>query len=487
MATSKPKAAPESIIAELWRRGELRWKLKRCQVVMLDAILGSGRFKFIVKCARRLGKSYLLCLFAIETCLKKPGAQVRYAAPTAKALRKIVRPIMNKILRDCPDELRPRFISSEGMYVFPNGSEIHLAGVNSGNADDLRGTACDLFLIDEARDIDELHYLVHDVAMPQFLDPDGNVVRGRRLVVASSPAHSSGHEFTVMAQEAKAEGNYAHYDIFAGQYPADVIRMFLIEDGVPEADVEALLAGRHTEIKSTTVKREYLAMDVIDEEVAIVGEWRPRFIFERKPEETDKYLHRYLWMDIGVQRDLTVILLVLYDFPRAMAYIEDEVVIKGPIVTTALIAKELKAKIEEAGRREYQDCYRRIADNSHPLLLNDLSFDHQILFSPTDKGRLHEMVNTLKMWVKDGRLGAHPRCRHTTGSLEAGTWNKQRTEFARSEAFGHYDAIAACVYGVRNVDENTNPIPEHIQNPWLRAQKQQLSETGKTLKKAFQR
>src|SRR5688572_9375828 len=113
-----------------WAAGNLRYKLKPCQLEMLGAIDASERFKYVIKCSRRLGKSFLLVTLANMVCQKKKGAQVRYVAPTGKALRKIVHPIMQKILVDCPEILKPTWKSQDMMYVYPNGSELHLAGVN---------------------------------------------------------------------------------------------------------------------------------------------------------------------------------------------------------------------------------------------------------------------------------------------------------------------------------------------------------------------
>jgi hypothetical protein len=519
--TPRERAALQSLS---WQHGELGWKLKPCQRDMLSAIQGSQRFKYVIKCARRLGKSFLLCLLAISICIRKPGAQVRYAAPTGKALRKIVKPIMGKILKDCPRHIRPVWNSQDQCYTFPNGklnpkdpyeggSAIHIAGVNGGHADDLRGTECDLFLIDEARDIDDLHYLVHDVALPQFLDVDKQVVQGRRLIVASSPAQSKAHDFSIMADEAKAEGYYSHYDIFAGGYSDEIIRMFFKEDGLLEEDADALLDGRIDDIQSTTVKREYLALDVIDSDVAIVGEWSSKFIQEWEPTDFDRFYHRYVFMDMGVQRDLTVVQFARYDFVRAKLYIEDEIVIKGPKVTTPMIAKEIFERTgmppdvpqsvldqlyavgmsptvnDTAPRKEYAQAYRRIADNSHPLLLNDLLSIYDLAFTATSKDFLHEMVNSLRVWVRSGRLIVNPRCRHTIGALESGVWNEKRTEFARSRTFGHFDAIASLVYGTRGIDTQTNPIPPQFgidrMNVVILPQPKRLSKAAISICDAF--
>jgi hypothetical protein len=422
-------------------------------------------------------------------CLQKPGALVRYAAPTAKALRKIIRPLMTKILRDCPDELRPQYLSAEGMYKFPNGSEIHLAGVNGGHADDLRGTACDLFIVDEARDVDDLDYLVHDVAMPQFLDPDGNVVKGRRLLIASSAASSPDHPFATMCADAEVEGNYSEYDIFDGQYPLEVIRMFLEEDGVDKEDIEKLFQGDYTAIKSATVKREYLNMAVVDEERAIVPEWKEEYEIEWDAAQDPnidplyQFWHKYEFLDIGVQVDKTVCLFGYYNFLEARLYIMHEVDVSGSKTTTDLIYKAITDKEKEIG---YSDVYRRVADNSHPLLLNDLSAKG-VPFAATDKEKLHEMVGELRVWTKAGRVRIHKRCKQAIGCMRSGIWDAKRKEFERSKVLGHYDALAALIYGVRNLDVWTNPVPSYIDNPgrWPVKKKSTLSPMGQDLKAAF--
>lgn len=408
---------------------------------MRKAILEWTGFKYLIKCARRLGKSYLLCLLAIEMCLKKSGAMVRYAAPTHKDLKKIVIPIMSKILRDCPQQLRPIWKSSEGVYVFPNGSEIHLAGVNM-NPEHLRGTACDLFIIDEGGSVNNLEYVVNDIAMPQFLDPDGKVVEDRKLIIAGSPAITPAHEFTEMANEAQVNGNYSHFDIYQGGYPPQLIEKFKEECG-----------GEST----TTWKREYLALDVVDEERAIIPEWREEY--EQLPpiDEFFQFHLKYEALDIGI-RDLTVCLFAYYDFKRAKLYVMDEFVLNGPKMTTEVLAQGIKDK--ERAVFGGHSVYKRVSDIDL-LLIQDLSMLHGLPFFPTDKGYLEEMVNEVRIWVNQGRIIVSPKCQQLSGCLRYGVWNEKKSEFERSKAYGHFDSLAALLYLVRNIDKTTNPIPMH--------------------------
>ena len=413
---------------------------------MWEAIKASKYFKFVVKCSRRLGKTYFLCALSIYECRRKPYTMVRYAAPTNKALKKFIIPVMRAILEDCPPEMCPQFIKSDGYYLFPNGSELHLAGVNNDNADSLRGTHADLFIIDEAGFVDDLEYVINDVALPQFLDPDGKVVEGRKLIISGSPARTPAHPFTQVSREAEAKGNYAHYDIFQAEYPPHVLQMIIDECGGEE---------------STTWKREYLALDVVDENYALVPEWRASFISPPVKDDKFQFYHKYVALDIGV-RDLTVALFAHYDFLKATLYIHEEVVLSGPQMTTERLAQEIRATeaktfgLDKNGNP--MRVHKRVSDIDL-LLLNDLRALHKLYFAPTDKGKLEEMVNEVRIWVNQGKVVVSPNCKQTIGCLAYGVWNEHRTDFERIPEYGHFDALAALMYMIRNVDQNVNPIP----------------------------
>lgn len=452
-----------------WQLGDLSYKLKPCQKEMLTRVDGSRGIKYVIKCARRLGKSYFLSTLAISTCIKKDRAMVRFAAPTNKALRKFIIPIMRKILEDCPEPLKPELISSDSVYRFPNGSEIHLAGVNNDNSDSLRGTHADLFIIDEAGFVDDLRYLIDDVALPQFLDPDGTVVANRKLVVSSSPARTPAHEFTEIARECEIEGNYSHFDIYQGGYPAETIELYKKESGGDD---------------STTWKREYLALDVVDHNYALVPEWSLEFVQDTTPDELFRFWYKYVSLDIGV-RDLTVALFAHYDFERATLFVHDEISMNGPEMTT----ERLALAVLEKEKLLFQDhpIHRRISDIDL-LLLNDMRALHGIYFSPTDKGRLEEMVNEVRIWVNAGRIVVNPKCEQLIGCLSFGVWNEKRTDFDRIPKYGHFDALASLMYLVRNVDHRTNPVPPDYGKPkedyWYEDKFVRVSRRDK-LKKAF--
>jgi hypothetical protein len=293
---------------------------------------------------------------------------------------------------------------------------------------------------------------VEDVLMPQLLTTGGN------LVLGGTPPRTPAHPFTRYAAECKAGGNYSEFNIYQAGYRPEVIEKFCKEAGGKD---------------STTWKREYMAEIVVDEESALVPEWKDKFVQDwPRDQEFFRFYHRYEAMDIG-GRDKNPTLFAYYDFKNAKLIIEDEDTISGPEMTSRLIARRTKQKerdlwpdivpheipIGPVEEWPALNIYSRIADSNNVILLNDLGTDFGIHFMPTNKDELLAMVNKVRLMVSAGQIIVNPRCTQLIGCLKFGIWNKKRDQFERSIVFGHFDAMAALVYLVRNLDTVTNPIP----------------------------
>ena len=83
-------------------------------------------------------------------------------------------------------------------------------------------------------------------------------------------------------------------------------------------------------------------------------------------------------------------------------------------------------------------------------------------------------MNALRVGLRDGSVRIHARCVTTIAHCETAIWNKQQTKFEASslerkvtsdssqvEQTGHFDALAALIYGNREADKVTNPWPEY--------------------------
>lgn len=449
MKLTQPEPTNEQRLDRAWREGILDWKLRPAQL-KLESIFNRPRssLKLILNCARRLGKSFWLFKKACESAIRRPQFPVRYAAPTAVALRKIVLPIARRFLLNCPPQYKPVWISSERMYRFPKilgSGEIHFSGCNNGHAENLRGTEAGLAIIDEAGFVDDLKYVVDDILMPQLLTTDG------QLILSSSPPRTPAHPYVKFVEEAQAEDCYAELDIYQAGYPPEKIAQFMKEAG-----------GE----KSTTWQREYLCQFVVDSLFALVPEWdHKQWILDWPRTEMFRFYHLYEAMDIG-GIDKTVVLFGYYDFRAAKVIVEDEVVLDKPGMTSQKIA----ALVKEREKTLYggRTIYKRVADNNNVILLNDLGSMYDLHFQPTGKDNLEAMVGEVRIWVNSGKLIVHPRCKQLTGCLRFGVWAESagrpnRKKFGRSEAYGHFDAFAALVYLIRNLDVHVNPIPADFQ------------------------
>src|SRR5690349_8963277 len=107
MKLIRPEPTNEQRLDRAWREGILDWKLRPAQL-KLESIFNRPRssLKLILNCARRLGKSFWLFKKACESAIQRPQFPVRYAAPTAVALRKIILPIARKFLLNCPPQYK---------------------------------------------------------------------------------------------------------------------------------------------------------------------------------------------------------------------------------------------------------------------------------------------------------------------------------------------------------------------------------------------
>ncbi len=437
--TGRVKAVSyESKNLSRWLRGRLDYKLHAGQRLIRGKYRGNPTQLFVGECARQFGKSFLLVTEAIEAAIKTPKGRIKYGTAFQTDLLEFILPTFETVLADCPTQLRPVFKVQGSKWIFPNGAEIKLVGLDR-KPNGLRGNVIDMIILDEAGFMSRLDYLYKSVIIPATTHrPDC------KILVFSTPPSTPAHEFLDYVQKAELEGGYAKFTIYDNPM-------------VGSTDIERLMKESGG-VESTTWRREYLCEHITDANLAVVGEWRDEFAKCEVRDPCYSLYHRYVAMDLGV-RDNTACLFGYYDFKQARLVIEDELVMNGSELTTEVISRKIQAKEMEVWP-DNRKPYIRVADNNNPLLLQDLSFIHGLHFTATDKGRLDEMVNTVKILVRDGGLTVQPNCKHLLGCLKYGVWDKHRDKFAQSNTYGHFDGLAALIYLVRNLDRVTNPIPQ---------------------------
>ena len=408
MSKSKKKGKKKSakvgdIQKELWRRGSLSWKLKPSQKLIEDAFSNVKGKLFVCNCSRRFGKSYWAAKKCLEKALSKPKQKIKFASAFANDLEEIIIPAFNFLLEDCPPELIPEWQVSRKKFIFKNGSEIQLIGLDR-NPNGPRGQFCDLFIFEEAGFINRLDYLYSAVVIPMFKGrPDA------MAIMISTPPISPAHPFQLFCKKAEREKAFAQFTI-------------LEDPEITEAEIKELKDECLTE---TDWLREFMVEFVIDANLGIVPEWEKSNVKNYDKDEFWGYYHKYVSMDLGV-KDKTAALFAVYDFLEAKLFILDEFVMSGPQMTTDKLAKEIREKEKNVFGSD--KVYRRVADNNNLLLLQDLTTLHGLTFVPTTKSSLEAMVNRLRLWIKQGKVVVSPNCKELIGCIETGIWKKNRKE-----------------------------------------------------------
>jgi len=472
---TQTQSAKRRAIALLWSKGILTWKLTPVQKDLYNSYKNAKLKTIVWSASRRIGKSYALCTIAIEKCIQKPNCIIKYIAPTQKQVKSIIKPIFKEVLKDCPKELRPKFKPADNVYAFPNGSEVQLAGTDAGHAEGLRGGNSDLCIVDEAGFCDDLRYIVQSILIPTTTTTRG------KIILSSTPPKTPDHEFNDYIKSAKYKGNYVKKTIYDGL--GGKITQEYIDDIIEE----------YGGVTSIEFRREYLCEDIIDDEHSVVAE------FDKDVQEIcirewkrPPFCDRYVGGDIGF-KDFTVFLFGYYDFRMAKVVIEDELVMRGTKMNTEALANEIKKK--ESGlwsnpqTGEVQAPYLRVCDNNL-IVINDLRTLHGITFQPTAKDDADAALNNMKVMIKQRKIIINPRCKTLIFHLQNAVWAKNRKTYARAPDMGHYDAVDALKYFVRNIHFSKNPYPANYgmgsgDDWWGGFGEKPLTQTEKFIKDLF--
>lgn len=458
----------QKAIEQLWNHGILHWKLHEHQKKMYDDIIQNQNQVFVVNCSRRLGKSFLLCLIAIEYALKHPNSIVCYVSTTAKSVKTMILPNIRTILQDCPTYLKPKYRSQDSEFEFTNGSLIRIAGTDNGRADALRGGDMNLGICDEAGFMNGLQGLIQNVLMPMTMHTDG------RIILSSTPPESVSHDFKKYSDIAKEENAYIHKTIWDNvvltpQKIKKYMKQTDLDGSYTDEEYDKFLEEK-TGPQNTTWLREYMAEFVTDENKAVLPGFNEilaksitkAIITPTSSSRTEneivkpKFFDSYVWMDIGYD-DNTGVLFGYWDFERATLVIEDELLLQNPLHQT--IADAIKAKEFELWAN--RPPLKRVGD-ADPMDLAQISALglQRPSFSPPPRAHKEVGVNMLRTMISNCQINIHPRCRGLLEQMKSATWNNQRNSFTRSDAgMGHYDLLDCLVYAVRTVVRGRNPIP----------------------------
>lgn len=441
----------------MWNRADVgTWYLKPKQKTALEFLQATQDPFF--EASRRYGKTTTILGYCIQEMKKNAGLIVRWCEPWKSQCREIVMTEVDKIQAQIPEDDRLKWHGVDSYYYLPsNNARLYLRGVNEDRGESARGTAANIIVADELGTWKEPTYILNEVLGPQLLTTNG------KLIYAGTPPRNFTHAYYDLKEQAQLDGRFIQRLI----YDQEIASWEAVEKAV----------NRAGGWESPAVQREYLCKKAVDNKFSIIPEWDDKYIQEVPKDEYFTFYLKYDGLDIGI-RDLTVILLAYYDFKRAKLIVLDEIVMNGAAMTTKILAQANRTKETEHFGVKWTELpdgtfemdrhphrrLRRISDIDL-LLINDLTRLHGLYYEATDKGELEEMVNEVRIWVGGGKVLVNPRCAILIDSLRYGLWDEKRKEWERSDRLGHFDALAALMYLIRNVDTRTNPVPADYGKP----------------------
>lgn len=449
---SQQKTVKDSATEKLWRRGVLSFKLHSGQKVLYDLFYGANSKVQTWLISRRWGKSYTLCVLALEQCIRIPNSTVKFLSPTMKQVNTNVRPLFKKILEDCPMDVCPQFAQKDYIYYFPNGSEIQLAGSDAGNAERLRGGDSHLAFIDEAGSCTNLEDTVKSILLPTTLMTNG------KIILASTPPKEADHEFLGFVEEAEAKGSLIKKTILDNP--------LLTKKQMDELFEE--LGGQTSE----TARRELFCEIIKDSKTTVIPEFTKELEDEivkewKKPPHFDMYEG----LDLGF-KDLTVNILGYFDFRNNKVIIEDEVIVDFKEKDTTIETFVARTREKEVKHffnyltNEQTLPYKRISDLDY-IAINEIkkASKYEMNFEPVKKDSLDAMINFLREKLKKKEIIINPRCVTLLRHIRNAKWKRtDKSMLARSPDDSHYDALMALAYLIRGVDYRKNPYPAHFGN-----------------------
>lgn len=439
MGQEKEIADADLDLVHSWLEGDIAsWFLRPSQLDIYDLLL-KEKWPFI-EASRRFGKTTSIICFVFEQLIQNPGWICRWCEPQKDQARKIVMPIIDMLQSNVPPELHARYLTTDSVYLFPNGSKLYLLGVNEDKGKSARGPASNIVVLDEYGFWSEAKYVSRSILFPQLQNQEG-----QWFIKASTPPPDIGHPYYHEKEESIRKGRF-------------IQKLITDNEALSEEEMEKIIeeAGG---IDSVTYRREYMCERIGNANLLVIPEWHitENVVPDNYPRP--EFFSAYVGGDSGVD-DNTAILFGYYDFVKNERVIEAELVLAGK--TTKQIIAE--AKVIE--KRLWGDIEpkRRVYDAPKQLIY-DIFKDHNWQVEMPPKDDRTAAIHTLRVEVGLRRFKVKESCVHLRRQMEVGMWSDEKhTDFARPEdkSLGHLDAIAAAIYFNRVIDAKLNPIPQNF-------------------------
>lgn len=428
----------EAARKKLWKAGLLDWKLWDQQVSIYHQIrrLPKNIQMAVVLCARQFGKSFLESLIAVEDCIRNPGTSVLIVGPTIKQTVDIVHQSLRNLSYDSPEGLIQRSKSESRWYI--GDSELLIGGFDINNATRIRGRTLSNIYVEELVDSNPDTYLD---SMRSDLAPALTHSKNGKMIFFTTLPKIPDHPFIQDTM------NQAMLDQAFYSYTIDDNKALTLEQY--EACVRRS-GGRN----SVEFRREYLNEIVRDPSIIVVPSYSEEKHLAKVSIPSDTFWQ--ITVDFGGVRDKTVALLHTYIYNLNKYYFHKELV--WPSNTpTVTIFNDLKT-----WQKDFK--ISQVYCDAPGQIMVDLNqtFSFPVLLPPKEDWLAN--VNNIETSFATDQVRVNSDMKFTRLSLRSGTFNKNKTDFERTESLGHCDALAAMMYALRSQSKESPYQAFHLEN-----------------------
>lgn len=427
----------------MWSIGELSYKLDSLQEQIKNKVetVPGDCHAFI--CSRQIGKSWTADVIALELAIKaavaNKGILVRILAPTLKQVYDIVRDNLAKICADAPTGLIVP-AKSDLRWVIAGKSQLRIGALERAHVDSNRGGNADIVIYEEGGFVssDEYQHAVESVIGPQLL-------------------RSGGPEYHI-SSISEDENHYLHNTIMPRCSDLGTLSSYTIYDSpsITPVQIDKAIA-RCGGVDSEAFQREYMNKIIRSRSLMVIPEFDVDLhvgVFE-----LPKHYYSVVSTDSGGSKDKSAGCIAVADFKHDKLLIVDEYMLDANTPSREIVAAA--RGLETHAQEGYSDRLSTFADAPPQLLLDWLNQFGYMAQLPL-KDDLQASLNALRLGFQQCKVLVHPRCKFLIGCLKSARWNTQRTDFVRSDAFGHADPLMALVYANRSINRTANPYPAFI-------------------------
>ena len=437
-AEDDPLIPMSRIYAELWRRGELSYKLDKLQKQIRAVIYESKSDKYLILSSRQIGKSYLACIIGLEFCIRNPNSIVRIVAPTLKQAHDIAQDNLAAIIQDAPPGLVQRHKSEMRWLV--GSSSLRLGAFERSHVDSNRGVNASLIITEEAGFVDSenFKYAMESVLGPQLIRSGGTELH------ISSPSEDEFHYLhTDILPRCELHGTSFRYTV----YDSPSITPKQIDQA----------AERCGGVETESFRREYMAEIIRSKSLMVIPEYDDsQHVAEF---ELPRHYYSAVGVDFGGSQDKSAGCIVAYDFKLDRLLVAMDFMCDSNTRSPDIIARA--RELEVWAQSGYEERLNRVIDAPAQLIGDLLESTGYLATSPL-KDDLQAALNMVRVLFQQGKVLIHPRCASLRGCIKAARWNSKRTDFVRTSAFGHADPLMGFVYAVRALNRSLNPYPQFI-------------------------